>query len=1764
MSGQDKASRDTGLPWLSAMVAAQLGVDAGSIDPDERLHHYGLTSLTASGLVATLSDHLGRTLPPTLVWDYPTLRGLMAFISGTPDAVTHRSPVPLADDDGIAIVGMACRFPGAESPGAFWHMLCTGTDAIREVPADRWPIDALYDPDPHAPGRMATRWGGFLDSVDRFDAAFFGLSPREAAQADPQQRLGLELAWEALEDAGIRPKRLAGSRTGVFMGAMWSDYARLLQDRDAIAPHTATGQDISIISARIAYVLGLEGPALTINTACSSALVAVHQACRSLRNGESTVALAGGVHLLLAPESSIAMTKFGAMSPDGRCKAFDSRANGYVRGEGGGIVVLKPFSAARADGDRIYAVIRGSAVNNDGPSNGLTAPNPAAQRAMLLDALADARVDASVVDYVEAHGTGTALGDPIEANALAAVLCHTRTAERPLRIGSVKTNIGHLEAAAGAAGLIKLALALHHRWIPASLHFQAPNPAIDFTGSRMAVQARGDAWPSGSALPIGGVSSFGFGGTNCHVIAQAAPPSGPHAAVLADTRPVFVFAGNGGNWPGMAAGLANHPAFAASLRASDESLAALGYPASVRDLLTNADGRVNDVALGQPALCAFQLAVVAVLADAGVKPSAVVGHSVGEAAAAAAAGILTQTEALRLVVTRSRLQAEVAGRGRMALAAADTAAVRRHLPADVVIAGENGPRATLLAGAPDAIDAACDALKAAGIVSQPVLVPVAYHSPQMDALRPKLEQAMQGVQPAAGTVPMASTVHGRMVEGTSLHAAYWGRNLRDPVLFRQAIEALRDAGHRMFLEIAPHPLLGAQVRQMVPDGIVVSPLRRGASDLPALQAALSPLAGERRGVRPRHLLLLSARTQAALDVLARRWADRLPADWADLCHTALVGRERFPWRLALHAADGEEARRRLREGDYLCGEAPRAGLPDFDQRRAPDESWSAWLDRCAQGFIAGADLDGAAFDAGEPWQVIAAPTYPFERERHWLPLPADGLSYELAWEPFRLPSMAGWPDIFPAGDQADPGLDALATRYARDALAMVPDGAIIPRHRALVRRLASWTALPGWSALAGPEPRQSAALELLTRVGQSLPGILTGHTDPLEALFPGGALDAAAGVYNAPPFAAAQQALAQIIGLIGAARPLRILELGAGTGALTGRLVAALPPASVLISTDVSAAFLSGLRRRFADAPQVRTAVFDIDHPVGCDGPFDAIVAANVVHAGANLAAILSALRDRLAPGGVLAFVELTRAPRWIDLVFGVTEGWWRFAGDPLRPRGALLDADGWRVALTAAGFTDVDIRADGDAHAVVLCRAAPVPRRWRLRGGGAARLRIAGSEPATGILFAAGDGNPAETVAELTAATEAGLPVSVLADTSLAGAACAGAALALALSDGDRIAGTIEVLDDDPASQAAALAAVERGVAEDQLRAADGSLFAGRVVRVQPASPPVPLSPDKLYVLAGGQGRLGFRFAQFLVQRGARHVLLVGRSPAAPGRLAQLNRNGVTARYLALDLSKSGAGEVLAAAFDRGLGGIIHAAGLADGPVDQVIAAKLAVADTLADAARNHVPGFLLLFSSAAGVWGTRGHVAYAAANRALDRWAERARAQGLPATAVAFGRFEEQGLLPNGEVAALEAAGLQAMDPDTAFIAALQAVADGVPHRIVAAVNWPRFAELFSARRQRTLFTRIAPPEAPKPQQAPVLGAAVPVARIAQPATLDLDGLRTLVADVLGHDDPARIDPDRGLFEQGLDSLLAVTLRQRLETASGTPKRWTHMSTS
>jgi acyl transferase domain-containing protein len=424
----------------------------------------------------------------------------------------------------IAIIGIGCRFPGAKDPESFWQLLRNGGDAIAQVPKERWDIDEFYDPEPGKPGKMNTRWGGFLDQVDQFEPSFFGISPREVERMDPQQRLVLEVAWEALENAGLAPEKVSGTQTGVFMGIGNYDYCRLLtKDISLVNAYDGTGNTLSIAANRLSYILNLRGPSVLIETACSSSMVALHFACQSLQSGETNMCLVGGASLMLSPEPFITYSHARMMAADGRCKTFDASADGYVRGEGCGVVVLKRLSDAVRDEDNILAVIKGTAVNQDGLSNGLTAPNGPSQQAVIRQALENAGVTPAEISYVEAHGTGTSLGDPIEVKSLKAVLMQGREPDQPCWLGSVKTNIGHLEAASGMASLIKVALSLQHKEIPPHLHLKQLNPLISFEGTTFAIPTECQPWSAGTESRLAGISAFGFGGTNCHAILEEAP-----------------------------------------------------------------------------------------------------------------------------------------------------------------------------------------------------------------------------------------------------------------------------------------------------------------------------------------------------------------------------------------------------------------------------------------------------------------------------------------------------------------------------------------------------------------------------------------------------------------------------------------------------------------------------------------------------------------------------------------------------------------------------------------------------------------------------------------------------------------------------------------------------------------------------------------------------------------------------------------------------------------------------------------------------------------------------------------------------------------------------------------------------------------------------------------------------------------------------------------------------------------------------------------
>jgi acyl transferase domain-containing protein len=911
--------------WLRARLAQMFSIDADALRDDITLARYGLQSGQAAALVTELSAWLDRKLSPVLLWEYPTIASLAGALSGERPA---QAPVPasaaamsasrvIGDDDAIAVVGMACRFPHAPNLASFWRLLIQGIHAVRQIDDRRWPVATWHDQDPRTPGRAHTRWAGLLDEDElaRFDPLFFGISPREAEDIDPQQRLFLELCWEALRDAGLRPPELEGTRTGVFAGTIWTDYGQLLgRNPGALSLHSATGKASNMVANRVSYVLGLRGPSMVVDTACSSSLVAVHLACQSIRAGDADAAIAGGVNLLIDPVTMVGLAKFGGLATDSRCKVFDAGADGFVRGEGGGAVVLKSLSCALAQGDRVYAVIRGSAINNDGASNGLTAPSPAAQEQVLSAAYRHTGVAPVEVDYVEAHGTGTSLGDPIEAKALGAVLGGpARPADRPLRVGSVKTNIGHLEAAAGIAGFIKTALSLDHGWLPPSLHFERPNPHIPFDELRVQVQTTLEPWTATTPRRAG-VSAFGWGGTNCHVVLESAPPltataqwrlaagsqaeldervralaaesglprrdggAGDHRLVVtcnpaeldevlaarldgkarpelsagtavAQPRLAFVCAPQGGQWRGMARGLLRQvPVFRTTIEELDAAYASHApapdqrwslIAALTRDDADWAWQRVHTI---QPMILAVQLGLAALWRSWGVLPDLLIGHSLGEIAAAHLCGAIDLDDTARLAIHYSALQATTDLRGTMAIVGLDPETARRRIDAidrdgdgSVVIAGYNSPRSIVLSGMREELEPLVASLQADGVFARFIEVNVAAHSRCIDPIMAELERRLETMVARPEHTEMISTLTGAPIRGVELGADYWPRNLRQPVRFTNAIELALDTGTTALVELGPHPILAPAVEQTVRtrggSAEVLASTLRGADEL---------------------------------------------------------------------------------------------------------------------------------------------------------------------------------------------------------------------------------------------------------------------------------------------------------------------------------------------------------------------------------------------------------------------------------------------------------------------------------------------------------------------------------------------------------------------------------------------------------------------------------------------------------------------------------------------------------------------------------------------------------------------------------------------------------------------------------------------------------------------------------------------------------------------------------------------------------------------
>ncbi|WP_426410337.1 SDR family NAD(P)-dependent oxidoreductase [Bradyrhizobium ganzhouense] len=925
-------------------IAAVLALPgAASVPADQPLKDLGLDSLMAAEIRTRLSKRVGTKLPTTLAFDYPTARAMSRLLLEKLEL--GRASVRLeqrraigasaAASEPIAIVGMSCRTPGGPvSPESYWSLLERGGDGVGPLPG-RWSRDLLRRLE------VVTGWltqeGGFVDAVEDFDAGFFGISPREAVEIDPQQRLILEAAWEALERAGLQPEGLRESRTGVYLGSMGSDYG-MHRSLEETTMWTTTGKLSSVLAGRVSYVLGLEGPAMTIDTACSSSLSALHLACTALRQGECDLALAGGVHVMCTPIALVSMGA-GAVAPDGRSKSFSDGADGAGWSEGCGVLVLKRQSDAERDGDEILALIRGSAVNQDGRSQGLTAPNGPSQQRVIRAALSASGVSPDEIDVVEAHGTGTSLGDPIEAGALAAVFGPTRREDRPLWLGSSKSNLGHTQAAAGVLGVMKMVLALRHEVLPKTLHAEHPSRRIEWEGSGLSLLQQARAWPREAAhVRRAGVSSFGISGTNAHVVIEEAPVragsvsvadtsspvipllvSGrdeaalraqagrygewlsqhqdvdfrsvvataalhrtqfaaraavsvrdaaeaaealgalaagrPHAAVSVGEardrgRVVFVFPGQGSQWPSMGrALLAESAVFAQAIAACETALSKYTDWSLTSVLRGDEDldpSLLERVDVIQPSLFAMNVGLAAVWRSLGLQPSAVVGHSQGEIAAAVVAGILSLEDGARVVALRSQLLRSLSGRGAMAVTelAASVVEERLQVPewSGLSVAVVNTPGSTVVSGPTEVVERWVGHLGKEGVFCRQVNVDYASHSAEMDPILPELEGLLSDLAPQPGQVAMISTVTGTRCEGASLIGAYWCRNLRQTVRLDLALTELIGSGHGVFVEASAHPVLAMPLSAASGEhGVVVGSLRRDGGGMSELLRNLGAL-----------------------------------------------------------------------------------------------------------------------------------------------------------------------------------------------------------------------------------------------------------------------------------------------------------------------------------------------------------------------------------------------------------------------------------------------------------------------------------------------------------------------------------------------------------------------------------------------------------------------------------------------------------------------------------------------------------------------------------------------------------------------------------------------------------------------------------------------------------------------------------------------------------------------------------------------------------
>ncbi|RNG23828.1 type I polyketide synthase, partial [Streptomyces botrytidirepellens] len=1619
----------------------------------------------------------------------------------------------------VAIVSMACRFPGGiASPEDLWQLVASGRDAIGDFPKDRgWDLDGLYHPDPDHPGTSYVRRGGFLRGTDGFDATFFGISPREALAAEPQQRQLLEVSWELLERAGIDPTSLKGTPTGVYAGAGILGFGTPHIERSAEG-YLLTGNTLSVVSGRVAFTLGLEGPAVTVDTACSSSLVAMHLACQALRQGECTLAMAGGVTVMSTPHTFVEFSRQRGLSPDGRCKPFAAAADGTGFSEGVGLLLLERLSDARRNGHQVLAVLRGSAINQDGASNGLTAPNGPSQQRVIRQALVNAQLSSAEVDAVEAHGTGTTLGDPIEADALIAAYGQDRPADQPLWLGSLKSNIGHAQGAAGVAGVIKMVMALRHEMLPATLYVDEPTPHADWSGGAVRLLTEPVAWPRGERPRRAGVSAFGISGTNAHVILEQAPEppeqaeprpvegvvpwvlsarsaealrgqAAALAARMADTEvgvaevgwslattrslfehravvvgedraellagvealaageshpsvvdagaevsagdvgPVLVFPGQGSQWVGMGAGLLDaSPVFAARVAECERALSPY-VDWSLTDVLrgTGDAGDLGRVDVVQPVLWAVMVSLAAVWAEHGVKPAAVVGHSQGEIAAAVVSGALSLEDGAKVVALRSRALRKLAGGGAMAslgLGQEEAGQLLARLgdqAAAVGVAAVNGPSSTVVSGPPEQVAAVVAACQEDGDRARLIDVDYASHGPQVDEIRDELMRALDGAAPVAAPsddVTFYSAVTGGRAETAGLDAAYWVTNLREPVRFAEAVEALLADGHRVFIEASTHPVLSVGMEETFEragvDAVTVPTLRRDHG-------------GREQLVRS----------------LAQAFVAGVPVDW-----TALFPSEPTPCSVDLPTYAFQHQR------FWMAGSGGTGDPSDLGLVSAGHPLLGAAVE-LADGrthLLTGRITAGG----GESWlgdHVVAGTVLaPGAALVEWVLRAADevgcGGVEELALQvPLALPESGGLRVQVVVGEAAEDGRRDVQV-YSRPGDA---------------------DSVAGWvchaeGVLSPPREDTGPASEGLQGVwppAGAQPVELDGFYEQA----------AAAGYAYGPSFQGLRAMWRDGSDVVAEVTLPEAAGDEEGFGIHPALLDAALHPALLTASSEreqgddqVWLPFAwNGVSLWATGATTVRVRISPQQHGVDGERGLRMVVA----DAAGEPVLTVDSLVTRPARGDQLR----AAGARGVDGLFALE--WTPLPGVPV-----TTDDDEW--AVLDLGNADEDLEAlvaaldaEGPVPSVAL---ACIPHSGAGAGGVAAAEGLALAERALGLLQG-WLAEPRLADARLVVVTRGAVAHAEDDIPDVAGAAVWG----LVRSAQAENPGRFLLLDLAPGADVladrvrdAVACAVERD--EPQLAVCDGQALVPRLKRAdsdQPLDAPGVLDPDGTVLITGGTGTLGGLVAEHLVRTWqVGHLLLVSRrgpnAPGARGLADRLEDLGARVRIAAVDVTDAAAVAELVAGIDaeHPLTGVIHAAGVLDDAVitsqtperlARVWEAKATAAAHLHAVTADLPLGMFVTFSSAAGVLGSPGQANYAAANAFCDALAAHRRAIGLPALSVAWGLWAEAsgltGKLAEVDRARMSRSGIAAMSTPKAL--ALLDSAVRLPRPLVVAVD-------------------------------------------------------------------------------------------------------------